>query len=357
MTGCARQPAPPHGPRVLPARIARGLSEMDRRCRFVLSHRLCSCFVVIARPSWGVGVIVLSNWRLRAKTKARVAGAARAFGSHEVVEDQDVTATSATRPKSRVATRASVQQHNVASCIRTPRAMPESATSVKRSRLTRPALYSPGPLWPAYPPCASAPVFCPSSSSAFSSRPADARTGSRSSRLASLASRRARCASRWTPSTSSAGFPRAGSSRRCRAMRRPGAGPSRTSAAPPATRSPASRSPIRPTADRVRSSPAWAPTIRPRTSWSRSSTRTPCWSTGPAMWVPTAIRSCRRIPTSPSRSSRTWSRTSARSRPAIRTQATRCQWSACRAPRIGRRRRRRRRRASSCRPTTSSPAR
>jgi hypothetical protein len=44
--------------------------------------------------------------------KARVAGAARALGSREVVDDQDVT--SATRPKSRVATRASVQQQGVA---------------------------------------------------------------------------------------------------------------------------------------------------------------------------------------------------------------------------------------------------
>src|SRR5262245_8710970 len=96
---------------------------MERRCRFVLSHRLCSCLVVIARPSWGGCVVVLSIDRpeLAAprKTKAREAGAARAFGSHEIVEDQDVTATSATRPKSRVATRASVQQQGVASCIRT----------------------------------------------------------------------------------------------------------------------------------------------------------------------------------------------------------------------------------------------
>src|SRR5262249_27363358 len=61
--------------------------------------------------------VVVSTWRLRASKKARVAGAARALGSREIVEDQDVTATSATRPKSRVATRASVQQHSVASCI------------------------------------------------------------------------------------------------------------------------------------------------------------------------------------------------------------------------------------------------
>src|SRR5262245_42447632 len=35
------------------SRSARGLPEMERRCRFVLRHRLCSCFVVIARPSSG----------------------------------------------------------------------------------------------------------------------------------------------------------------------------------------------------------------------------------------------------------------------------------------------------------------
>jgi hypothetical protein len=52
--------------------------------------------------------------------KARVAGAARAFGSREVVDDQDVT--SATRPESRVATRASVQQHGVAICVVTTEA-------------------------------------------------------------------------------------------------------------------------------------------------------------------------------------------------------------------------------------------
>src|SRR5262249_57177542 len=60
------------------ARSARGLSDMDRRCRFVLSHRLCSCFVVIARSSLGWRVIVLSSWRLRANSKAPVAGAAPA---------------------------------------------------------------------------------------------------------------------------------------------------------------------------------------------------------------------------------------------------------------------------------------
>src|SRR5262249_13375718 len=84
-------------------------------------------------PDW----CVVSRTRGAAKTKARVAGAARAFGSHEIVEDQDVTATSATRPKSRVATRASVQQQSVASCIRTRRAMPKSLLSVRGQRHPR----------------------------------------------------------------------------------------------------------------------------------------------------------------------------------------------------------------------------
>src|SRR5262249_11313443 len=88
-------------------------------------------------PGWRV--IVLSNSRLRAKTKARVAGAARALGSHEIVEDQDVTATSATRPKSRVATRASVQQHSVAGCIRTA-GVCRSRQRVSRSALQPPTL-------------------------------------------------------------------------------------------------------------------------------------------------------------------------------------------------------------------------
>src|SRR5215469_6103592 len=119
---------------------------MERACRLAdragvvghrsqVAHRPQPSLVQLLRrhrsflPGWRV--IVLSNSRLRAKTKARVAGAARAFGSHEIVEDQDVTATSATRPKSRVATRASVQQQDVGSCIRTPTAMPKSPPSVK----------------------------------------------------------------------------------------------------------------------------------------------------------------------------------------------------------------------------------
>src|SRR5262249_53576481 len=56
---------------------ARGLSERERRCRFVLSHRVCSCFVVIARL---LSVLCRRpGWRLRTTKKARVAGAARAL--------------------------------------------------------------------------------------------------------------------------------------------------------------------------------------------------------------------------------------------------------------------------------------
>src|SRR6516225_8682285 len=91
----------------------------------------------------GWRVIVLSSWRLRAKTKARVAGAARAFGSHEVVEDQDVTATSATRPKSRVATRASVQQQNAAGCIRTAKGYAGVGNECQGPPPHPAALYSP----------------------------------------------------------------------------------------------------------------------------------------------------------------------------------------------------------------------
>ena len=116
------------------SRSARGLSEVERGYRLALSHRCCSCFIVSACPFSGLVCRRPTNSRLRAKEKAREAGASRAFGSDEMVGDQDVTATSATRPKSRVATRASVQQHHIDSCIRTVSAMPESPTSVKAQR-------------------------------------------------------------------------------------------------------------------------------------------------------------------------------------------------------------------------------
>src|SRR5262249_46038799 len=108
--------------------------QLPRRHRSSLLGSLCRRLLEPAAPR---------------KTKAREAGAARAFDSREIVEDQDVTATSTTRPKSRVATRASVQQQGVASCIRTAKGYARPGEACQESRGSVAMLYSPGPLWPA----------------------------------------------------------------------------------------------------------------------------------------------------------------------------------------------------------------
>ena len=151
--------------------------------------------------------VVVSAWRLRAKQKGPGGWSRPGLGSREVVEDQDVTATSATRPKSRVATRASVQQHSVARCIVTAWVCAPRCHACQGSRAG--VLYRSGSLWRGAAPCAAS-LCSPSYCWSLCWRVAKAQRD-RPRLPPDPAPRHAPCASRWMRSTSWAGCPPAGS--------------------------------------------------------------------------------------------------------------------------------------------------